>query len=325
MTVTTNQDTHPCLRERLEQIGGEHGPGLRGALLPIGPTESAASALLGDAAKAIRQELNKSWQTDCGERWSRKHDRAISLDHRIQWVSESMCRTPDAEALWEKARAIIDLQSDKAAEGLLREILSIDPAHAPARFCLGRHLLSEGRAEGVTEIERSMAQDESLRREGHGVLFDFYRRRGEAAKLEEIRRRVDEHNEMTRVQRETVTSGDEVTEHGLPSEQIRALTGILESFPELEKAYLGRKVNKTEIPKPLFLLCVRASQTWYGFPKTEIEENIASKLMMKVTLPGRTVTFAASGPLKSIGKNLVRTRGTLIFARSRTRSGTTHS
>jgi Zn-dependent protease with chaperone function len=316
-TITTNNDTHPCLRERIASLQFKEFGSLAPALVSFPASESAATSLLGPALDAIRNDLDKTWRTDCMEAWKKRHDRGISQDHHIQLVEKSLGNRMDADTLWDKARRIIDMQGDAAAEPLLRQLLGISPGHVAANFCLGRKLLADDKVEGVALIERAMSEDKEMLNQGCALLFDFHRSRGEKTQLEAIRRRIDDHEEMLKASAkeiQNVSAGDTIIAHGLDAGQLAALVQTIHAFPEVAQVYLGRKELKVLKEQKLFLLCVRAKRRWHRLPNTSAEERIVSKMTMMAALPGRTLTFAASGTFKDVAKKLMKFPGALVFS-----------
>jgi hypothetical protein len=316
-TFTTNHDTHPCLRERLANLQFNEPGSLAPALLSLPASQSAATALLGPALESIRKHLNSAWRKDCLETWKKRHDRGISLDHHIQTVEKSLSSRTDAETLWEKTRSIIDAKNDAAAEPLLRQILELSPSHSHANFFLGRKLLAEDKIEGVTHMERAISDDKCLFHLGCSLLFDFYRHRGDAANAMTFSRRMDEHEAMltaSAAEIQTVSSADKVIAHGLDAGQLARLIETFRALPDVAQVYLGRKELKVFKDEKLFLLCIRARRQWHRLPNTSAEEQIVAKMTMMSALPGRTLTFAASGPFKDVAKKLMKFPGALIFS-----------
>jgi hypothetical protein len=315
--ITTNNDTHPCLRERLANLHSSEPRSLAPALMSFPGAESAASSLLGSALGSIRKDLNAAWQKDCLETWKKRYHRGISLDHRIQSVEKSLSSRLDAETLWAKAHSILDFQNDAAAEPLLRQILELSPGHSQANFYLGRKLLADDNSEGVANVERAISAEKDLFHHGSALLFEFYRSRGDTANVAAIRRRVDEHDatlKASATELQTLTSADKLIAHGLDHGQLARLIELMQTFPDVGQVYLGRKELKILKEQKLFLLCVRARRRWHRLPNTSAEEQIVAKMTMLVTLPGRTLTFAASGPLNSVAKKLMKSPGALIFS-----------
>lgn len=314
--ITTNNDTHPCLRERLQNLGFKDGMAVARAVTAVPPAETAASRLLGSALEPVRQDLNALWRKTCAEIWRKRHARGISLDHHLKAVEQSLGSRADVETLWDKARALMDMQNEAAAEPLLREILALSPRHPRANFALGRKLLADDQAEGVAHIERAMAEDAEAIHAGCALLHDFNRLRGDAENVAAISRRIDEHEALVKAsatETQMVTAADNFIPHGLKGAQLAKLVETLRGFPELERAYLGRKELKAFKDQRLFLLCIEARRKWRRFPNSAAEEEIVSRLMLMNMLPGRALIFAASGPLKDVGKKVMRVAGAVVF------------
>jgi Zn-dependent protease with chaperone function len=65
------EDTHPCLRERLDAVGGKE-------TLPAVPEHSAAESLLGPTAKRLIEEFDRSWWEENRGSWQSHYQRQVS-------------------------------------------------------------------------------------------------------------------------------------------------------------------------------------------------------------------------------------------------------
>jgi Zn-dependent protease with chaperone function len=315
LCVTTNNDTHPCLEERLTNLGCERLPELE----LVTDNGRAGDILLGAAQHAIRKDVTAAWQKNCLEAWKKRHARAVSLGHQIERLDGTVAGLLDPEALWDKARAILDLQGDAAAEGLLRQILALKPDHAPANFCLGRFLLSERKSEGELLVERAIAQQESLLPQGCKLLFAYYRDQGDQARLAALRKRMDEHEkrmEASAKERQSVAPSDTFVDHGLGGADLGRIVEALQKFPEIAAAHLARKQLQVFKEEKLFVMSIRRVRAWHRLPNSSAEEELVSRLTMAVPLPGRAFVVAESGSFRGVAKKVKTLHGALIFSRS---------
>ncbi len=102
-------------------------------------------------------------------------------------------RAADADALWDKAEVVFQLDGQQAAAPLLRQILALQPRHAPANFALGKILLHAGDAEGEACLERAIAEDEQLLPQAGPILRAHYQRHGQTERIRELYARLDRH------------------------------------------------------------------------------------------------------------------------------------
>jgi Zn-dependent protease with chaperone function len=297
--VSTNADTHPCLTERLRAIYPQND------FQPvITKASSAAHALLGSVEPQLRRELNNLWTAEAAEEWKRNFDRAISLEHRLQSMPT---QTADAEALWDKARAAMDLSGDAAAEPLLREALALDPAHINSNYQLGRILLHRNDPGGEALLERAITADHEALVPACEVLFDYARRKGDEARLQAIRRRLDEHNQMlVASEREIreVTPGDTFIPHELSPDQLEPVRTFLRTRCGIVNAWLARKKLQHCKRQQLFLLTLELHRPWHGIRNTDTESLLFSEISAHLKLPGRVLVLSTSGHMKAVAQKV---------------------
>lgn len=312
-TTSTNSDTHPCLTERLRalQVLPETKPGP--------PTESAAEAFFGPALEAIREDVEKLWCKDIQKQWRERHARANALKDRLSSIEQTSASAPDVDRLWDKAIALVDLEGGKAATPLLHQIIAMRPDHAPAQFHLGRLLVQENRAEGVTHLERAMELDEKCMPQAYALLHEHYRHSGQAAQLHELDLRMDRHEKAlaaSQAERREVKSRDTFIAHGLTDPELDALRKELEPELRILRAYLARKELKHFPTQRLFVLCVHSRRAWHGFPNHDLDRALVTRLSQKVRLPGRLIIFAPTGEFRAISRKVERVPDAKIFDRN---------
>ena len=336
--VTTNADTHPCLRDRLTALGTQvWSPGFsrRNGSTSSSVTESAeagtpnligllrtsevsaADALLGSALSKVRADVEKEWQTKCQPSWKERYARATALQDRLQNIDLAIGKSAaNVDGLWDKARALIDLRGDEAAAGLLREILAHQADHPQANFYLGRHLLEKDDPAGETHLEKVMTADESAIPQACELLYQFHRRCGNADRLRQLDARLDQYEkslEASRAERNSISASDPLIAHGLEANELTALQKVLAAEPNLASAHLARKELKFFPKQKLFLLCVRSRRPWHGFTNRDHEEQIVRHLSQTVQLPGRLLVFAPHGSYRSLAQRLEKLKHAAIF------------
>ncbi len=167
-STTTNADTHPCLTDRLRAIGWPLNPDHPDSLAALAaPQPTAAEFFFGAALPKIRADVEKLWRAEREADWRKQHAKAGMLNERLHQLdaASQTVKSGDVDVLWEKARALMDLQQRETVVPLLREIVARDPKHVAANFNLGSFLCHADDAEGETYLERAVAEnDELLRR-----------------------------------------------------------------------------------------------------------------------------------------------------------------
>jgi hypothetical protein len=283
---------------------------------PTASGPNAATTLLGSALEGIRDDLQADWAKTCADHWRDRHGKAHALQHRLSALEQHASAGGDVDALWDKARVIMDLESDAAAEPLLRQILLLRPDHAPANFCLGRRLLEAGDAAGESHLEQAISGDEELLPQACGLLHAHFRAEGRTERLRELNARMDAYEKSlveSRRERSSVDASDRFVPHTLTEDELRSLRAQLSTQPNIHRAFLGQKQLRHFPKQRLFVLCVETPRGWHRFPMREHDESLARRLAQTVQLPGRVLVFAPHGSFRAIARKVQQVPGTNIF------------
>jgi Zn-dependent protease with chaperone function len=315
--TTTNEDTHPCLSERLRALPGTVLPS-RSSLL-VAATPSAAETLLGAALESLRRDVQERWRRDVASDWRQHHQRASLLGSRLVSINQvaTAAAAKDAEALWDKAVVLFDLRAHETLEPLLREILAARADHTLANFHLGRILLEKGQAEGESYVERAMMSDDTWVSASCGLLRDHYRRIGATEKLRALSIREDRHEKelaASQEERRSVDVRDQLIPHGLSLPDLELLWHVLATEPELQHADLAQKQLRYFPEKKLFVLCVRRAGAWHRLPNRERDRALVRRLSQAVRLPGRVLVFPPSDSFRALARKLQRVPGAEIWS-----------
>jgi Zn-dependent protease with chaperone function len=305
--VSTHADTHPCLAERVQSLGANLTPASLLALLNSTPRNSAARDLLGASETVLRNDLNALWREQVREQWKQTFSRSVSLDHRLRGLETAVPNAADTETLWDKARVSIELHGDDAAEPLLRQVLALNPAHAFASFNLGRILLKRLQPEGEALLERAIAENEEFLPPACDLLYEYFREKGDAARLASIRERLDQHDAMLAPsvkERQEVTASDTFIAHELSPAELSDTVAVLRSRPEITRAWLAQKKLRYFAKQRLFLLCLEVHRPWYRFSNADAEFSLINLLTPKLKLPGRVLVFSTRGPFARVARKI---------------------
>ena len=317
--TSTNSDTHPCLTERLralaalppDKIGFEKNP----------PRESAAEALLGASLETIRAGVQKIWCQEMLPKWRDRHGRATALKRRLGSLAQAVPATAtDADGLWDKAVALLDLEGSQAARPLLEQLLALRSDHVQARFHLGRLLLEDSSPEGVALLEQAMELDEQCVPQACGLLHDYYRRIGEAGRLRELDARMDRHEKSLTAshnERREVSVKDTFLAHELSEAELQSVREMLAAESDILRADLGRKELRHFPRQRLFALCLYPRRPWHRLANQEADRALINRLSAKLRLPGRVMVFAPTGSFRTLARKLAGVPGTEVFRREK--------
>lgn len=320
---TTNADTHPCLTERLKAVN-QYPRGAVHDEFPAAPEPVAVSASetwFGEALPKIRADLGPVWAGEVKEQWQERHARAGALQHRLERLDQSVpAPETDEDALWDKARVVLELKREKEAEPLLRQLLALNPKHCAANFHLGRVLLDESNPAGVTHLEAVIEEDDESVHAASQLLHAHYWRTGQTERIKELEARLDRYEknlQASRTERNTVSANDPLIPHGLTPDELTALCTVLEAEQDLVAAHLGRKELKHYPKQKLFLLCVHRRRAWHRLPNRDMEQALIRCLTAKVQLPGRVLVFAPRGDFTKLARRVGELPGAAVFQRAR--------
>lgn len=311
--ASTNSDTHPRLKHRLRALAVAPE---EIACVPL--QQSAAEALLGSSLDVIRADVQKLWAKDIALKWWRdRHGRATALKDRLTLLEQVPTTvSTDVDRLWDKAMALLDLEGGKAAKPLLEEIINMRPNHVAARFHLGRLLLEDNSAEGVTHLQQAMELDQQCFPQACALLHNHYRLAGDTAQLRELDARMDRYQQSlaaSQAERREVKASDTLIPHDLSEAELQKLRKSLECEPGIVHAHLARKELKFFPTQRLFVLCVYSRKPWHGLGNHDQDRALVNRLSQKLQLPGRLMVFAPSGSFRALAKKLAQMPGVEVF------------
>ncbi|MEW6302775.1 MAG: M48 family metalloprotease [Verrucomicrobiota bacterium] len=316
-TPTTNVDTHPCLTDRLRALGrlpAELAPARLAPLLRPAAMSAAEALLDMSLLSAAREELEKKWRQECEPLWASRHAKAKALEDRLSRLDQSARAAADTDVLWDKARALLELQEDKAAEPLLRQIVEQRPDHPHANFHLGRLLIEADNPAGVPHLEKVMEPDEEWFPHAAQLLRAHYLRTGQVECVREVERKLDRFEQAlaaSQAERSSIQASDPLASHDLSAAELDSLLRVLREERDLAAAHLARKELRFFPKQRLFLLCVRSRAPWFW--SGDRDQALVRRLTQSVRLPGRFLVFAPSGSYRALARRLLKISRSKVF------------
>lgn len=304
-TLPDALDTHPSLRERLEQAETP-------AALPAQPVHSAAETLLSTALPVLTAEVEQAWMSDVREEWGRFH---LSYRQRVRWQKELAKSHEDGEALdksewlwW--ARLCAELDGPAAALPVLRTAVAQHANAAEARYLLAltllelapavtsrarQPMLSEQATEAMAllhqvafEGEESMSYAQTLAADPRWrlpaalKLEQLHELRDDFESLKKIRARLRVLDQEARAAMEVLheLEGDQnLALPRLPSRTLKPMVEMLKQEHAVGRAWVWRKTSTQAKGWALHLLVIERSRTlmqpdtdtWYETLRQRIE------------------------------------------------------
>jgi Zn-dependent protease with chaperone function len=251
---TDNDDTHPCLAQRLHAIGYE----VKLNQLPIAIQQTAAEYFLGTQLSSFATQLDKMWQKDVAIFWKKLYNRHQNYRKQLnlletKYISYSLT----IEEAWKRADLTEKVSGNEPAIPLLIQLLSIQPRHPRANYQLGRILLEKYDGRGINYLKTAIALDPDLVIPSCDLLFGFYKRLGVPEEAELYLQCRVQHYEVwqrSQLERNVLCHDDLFITPDLLEMEMQQLGIQLSSYPEIKTAYLVRKQMTVFPEKPYYVL-----------------------------------------------------------------------
>lgn len=153
-------DTHPCLRDRLDAIGAAPA-------LPLPVDVCAADVLLASGvARQLTAELDQEWWGHNRQGWGDRYRHVMRSQARIGELSGKPLSELKVPELQELATLKLEFEGTAAAKPVLDAQLNRPGGPYPrAALLYGRVLLAEGNARGLDYLREAALNDANLQRE----------------------------------------------------------------------------------------------------------------------------------------------------------------
>lgn len=149
-------DTHPCLRDRVNAIGLP-------IALPKPVEQNAADALLGPLAPRLAKEFDAQWWQEHQTRWQSYHHKRQEGKRRIAELGGRAAETLNPYELQELAQLLIDDERPADAKPVLEELLRRPGGPFPkANWLCANLLLDDGNVLGLDHLRQAAEADASL-------------------------------------------------------------------------------------------------------------------------------------------------------------------
>ena len=317
--VTSHEDSHPSLSDRLRAIGVAPED-MRASGFPAAPKLSAADALLGAAAGQIQDDISDLWRKSVLSIWRDRH-RRISSIHRLATESQqsSAPATDDPVELWNQMRKVADLQGLDATEPYLRKLLSLQSDHVGATFALGQLRLNQGHDDGEDLLQHVVSlQTAEWTQPAGQVLERHLSTIGQRDALRQLRQQLDQF-EKDRADAETertnVQRTDAFVPHDLSSQDLKKVQAALLKQEHCLVAWLVQKQVHLFPEEKLFVLCVD-SNVRAGGMRSDRNDRMITSLMLSVELPGRLFVATPTGEFRAVANRIMKEAEWQIFDRS---------
>jgi tetratricopeptide (TPR) repeat protein/Zn-dependent protease with chaperone function len=285
----TQQDhTHPSLRDRLRALGvllpeWESATGALPLLALDRNIPASATLIAGDRLDETRRAVEADWIRSMEPpwaRWAEDAKLAAGIDSHPLEASRAQARW--ATACSAPDEAIAEVRSSIASYG----------AELSHRLLLGRLLVVHDDKtlahEGVLLLEGVMATESIHSVEAASLLQGTYARRDEWSDVARCRDRSAALLDLYRrhsAERHRLSAKDQLAAWPAPEIVLRGLAKRLSRHPEVDRAFLLRKVTRRFREQPLVILALECRVSWYR-SSAAVVPRVVQKVAHDVWLPG---------------------------------------
>ncbi|MCP4854695.1 MAG: M48 family metalloprotease [Fuerstiella sp.] len=318
--VTNNEDTHPCLSDRLCAIGVSSRQ-MRSEGFPAAPHVSAAEGLLTEDLRQIQEGINQLWRNTVLSIWRDRHRRIAVIDRLRQEPKQSPVSTStDPTELWKQARRILDVQGLDAAEPNLRQVLQVKPDHIGATLALGQLRLGQGHEDGEDLLQHVLGLQTAEWTQAAGdALERHFSQTGQRDSLKHVRQQMDAFEKARAAaeeERTEIRRGDVFASHGLTATELRSVHAALLKQEHCLVAWLVQKEMQHFPEERLFVVCVDSSTRTSRGLRADRNDRMITSLLLTLELPGRPFIVNPTGEFKAVAHRIMKTSDWKIFDRS---------
>lgn len=233
---TDFQDSHPCLRERLEALETEPVRCFR-------DTAFAIDAIFSPDEKArVLALVDDNWRNASRQPWAQSHAEYRAAEEEMASLREQD-DSLEPEQLFHLACLEESLEGADVATPRFRALLERAPDNAVVQFHWGRINAEKDFAVAESALLRSADLDLELFPDIAPLLAAGYRRHGgDTSRFDELGAQFRDKAEQAEKEREAITVDDEIDAVSLDPERAAALGAFLRKhYPEIRHMYAAQK------------------------------------------------------------------------------------
>jgi hypothetical protein len=240
------------------------------------------------------------------------------LRRRLEQIKPLVeARPRDVSLRWEQACLVKELEGPAALPPFLEYLHTLDPPHRAATFELGQLALAQGDPSGTSLLAEFVDQQhDSFYEPACQALGSFFRLTGRFDEMREMEARLDGRDawaEWIREGHRHLARGVSCVAHDLLPAELAPLADLLGRQVQLVAAWLVRAGKRAPGSPPLFILCVAAPPSPFGWRGAATEQRLACNLVSQVLLPGRVLIISRRGPDRRLARRVRAVPGAQVF------------
>ena len=310
---TGDRDTHPCLKERLDNLDYQ----IDWQNLPRLQQESAANYLFGESLSEFAKSLDKFWCQEVAEKWQQIYIKAQQQKDNFDYLSEKAKeRDLTGEESYKLAYLTEIFQTQEEAILLYQKIHNQDKLHPAANFQLGRIYLNNQDKQGIGYLEKAMELDPAFVQTSCHLLSRYYQiieKKELAQKFIALGNKKGDNWKKATKKRRSLGEKDKFSPHLLSEAEIRQLSEQLGTFPEIKTAHLVRK-QVTDFPeKPLYVLGISRKFVKGRGASYQHDEQFKDRIETELNFSQELKIVIFSGQNLQIRKNIYKVKNAGIY------------
>ncbi|MCX7903534.1 MAG: M48 family metallopeptidase [Caloramator sp.] len=255
-------DTHPCIKDRIEVIGGKLKE------LTVVVSDAAPHYFSKELLDELSVICSRHWYEGVENKWSKRYSNFKRYKIKLNSLEKYGKENLDVDGLYYYAYYTHMVNGAEKAIPLYMEVLSLKEEHLKANYYLGKALLSLNNNKGLFYLERAINISEKFLEEAYvkchqntcWYIYNYYSKQGYREKAQEYYNKALRHNEMVecgKKERSILSYKDEFICHDLDENHVNRIINILKKHPEISEAYLMKKKVKYFKHNPIYILGVK--------------------------------------------------------------------
>ena len=262
---TDIEDTHPCLRERLQALKAK-------PRVKIDNNQNAASWYLENKYNKFLAKINSQWQGEVKSYWNEQHNFLNEARKRLEVLEDKLGKEElELDDLWQYSQLVEQFHGIGTAIPHYQNFVKRFPDQAGAQLIVGSYLLENKEKKGVVHLEKAMELNDNCTLEVSYKLWKYAEAIGDAetaSKHKELFNNREKEEIKASEERDNLSVNDHLTQHNISRDQLEELKhSVYMSNVPVRRAHLARKITKYMPNRPFFVLAVELADfnenTWY--------------------------------------------------------------
>ena len=291
---TDEEDTHPCLRDRLKRLQWPapeidlDQTGIGDLPMPRVPNQSVLDERYPSLVRDhLVSSMDRGIVGEMADNWANEHNAIQAARRELEKEREP---GPDTRVqdLMRYAAMQNDVHGIEQAVPFLKQVIERDEHHPRANYVLGEHLARRDDEESLPYLERAAASCHPwFAPQAAEQMYLFHRDAGHHDAAVRCHERLEQVNlklEELHVELNALSPDTRLMTHNLDDREIVRMQEAAALVPRIKRLYVCRRPLKTLPYLPFHLIGVDVRPPWYGLQSARDESGICSQLLGIVNL-----------------------------------------